>query len=81
MFDREAKLLERGVHAAFRSAVVGTQKLFVDAHEVVEKGPNLIFGHSTRAESAKPELLSAHSVSRAYRQSQTRAASNIKVRL
>lgn len=65
MFGCEARALHQGVHDGLRDAARGVQKLFFDAHEVVERSLSLIVGDSMRDETARPGSLSAHSVNRA----------------
>lgn len=74
MHDREAKALQQGVQDALCDAAGGTQKLFVEASEVVDRSLSLIVEHSPRDESAGPVSSSKHSASCERPQSQIGAA-------
>lgn len=81
MIEREAKGLQRGVHAALRDAAGGFHESGFGVAEVVDRSLSLIVWHSKRDESAMPRSSSAHLANLERPQSRTRAASEEGVRL
>lgn len=74
VIEREAKVLQRGLHEVLYIAAGGVQQSFLIAPEVVVESVSLIVGHAKSDKSAKPGSLTAYLASRNQQSSRAKAA-------